>query len=93
MDRPELSGVQLLDAYRALVPFLTYHRDQLLKAEIRNIEKLKIVDTVLLKTYMHASYGQKNSVIFFPNFYDLKKPLNGRLVTPREGQFLHLFRM
>ena len=25
---PQLSGVQLIDAYRALVPFLTYHRQE-----------------------------------------------------------------
>ena len=62
-DRPQLSGVELLDAYRALIRFLTYHRDQLLKAEIRNVEKLKIVDTVLLKTYVHASPTMVKSLL------------------------------
>ena len=62
-DRPELSGVNLLDAYRALVRFLTYHRDLLLKAEIRNVEKLKIIDTVLLKTYIHASPTMVKSLL------------------------------
>ena len=53
----------MLDAYRALIPFLTQWRSQLLNRENRDINQLRILDTVLLKTYLQASPSMISSLL------------------------------
>lgn len=60
---PDLSGPLLIDAFRALVPYLTSYRSQELTKEPRDIKLLSILDTVLLKTYLHTSPSMVSSLL------------------------------
>ena len=59
----DISGALLDDAYRALVPYLTQCRSSLLSAEYRDLNQLRIIDTVLLKTYLHSSPSMISSLL------------------------------
>ena len=52
-----------MDAYRALVPYLTQCRSLLLQSQPRDINQLRIIDTVLLKTYLNSSPSMISSLL------------------------------
>ena len=59
----DISGALLLDAYRALVPYLTQYRSILLSQDPRDVNQLRIIDTVLLKTYLNSSPSMISSLL------------------------------
>lgn len=65
----DISGALLLDAYRALIPYLTECRSVLLQSDPRDINQLRIIDTVLLKTYLNSSPSMISSLLRLKDNY------------------------
>ena len=59
----DISGALLLDAYRALSPYLTQYRSNLMSTTPRDVNQLRIIDTVLLKTYLYSSPTMISSLL------------------------------